>query len=133
LLIRLSREKPDVIPVPNPIYQVPNKTGGIFLPFSTSPRINGKYVLLILYIADVLINRLTVSGFSPFIIVKNLMVSAKDLLMDVTTDTLTKRFIIENAEYSLESSSRHWKAWIWRSIYQLLGIQNTAKMFKDHN
>lgn len=43
----------------------------------------------------------------------------KDLFMDETPDTLTKRFIIENAEYSLESSSRHWNAWIWRNIVLL--------------
>jgi hypothetical protein len=32
---------------------------------------------------------------------------------------ITERFIIQNAEYTLESSSREWEAWIWEQLVLL--------------
>lgn len=40
------------------------------------------------------------------------------------SDILTKQFITQNAEYSLESSSHYWTAWIWENIV-LLAVSGT--------
>ena len=42
--------------------------------------------------------------------------SMKGIRMDKKADSLTKRFIVENAEYSLESPFHHWRAWICKQI-----------------
>ena len=44
--------------------------------------------------------------------------------MDESTEKLTNNFIKKNAEYSLESSSHHWIAWIWGNIV-LLAVSGT--------
>lgn len=49
--------------------------------------------------------------------------SMKGIRMDKKADSLTKRFIVENAEYSLESSFHHWRAWIWENIV-VLAVQD---------
>ncbi len=35
-------------------------------------------------------------------------------------DSLTKQFIVEHAEYSLQSNSHYWRAWIWENIVLLV-------------
>jgi hypothetical protein len=40
------------------------------------------------------------------------------------SDILTKQFIVQNAEYSIESSSHHWTARIWENIV-LLAVSGT--------
>jgi len=42
--------------------------------------------------------------------------SKKGIRMDKKADSLAKRFIVENAEYSLESPFHHWRAWICKQI-----------------
>jgi len=44
--------------------------------------------------------------------------------MDESTETFTNNFIKKNAEYSRESSSHHWIAWIWENIV-LLAVSGT--------
>jgi hypothetical protein len=43
-----------------------------------------------------------------------------------TPESLTYTFIVENAEYSLESQSKNWKVWVWKEIVllKLSGIWN---------
>jgi hypothetical protein len=55
------------------------------------------------------------------------------LLKPEVPEILTRRFIVQNCEYSIQSESRNWKAWVWHQIVllKLIGVWD-PEVYPNH-